>query len=165
LAGKSLGRLGFGAGFIVSVVGFSIALVQIRRSRKAAEAAEQAVIETRGTLARNLTINDLARASQQLQQMKDLHLERQWRRALDRYYDIRVMLSNVRSQYPNLTERQESTLQMAIQHLETLESDVREAVRNQRDPDNLEIHDLVLLSLDYPDGQNERLVLIGLSPI
>ena len=43
------------AGVMISVGGFAIATWHIIRSRKAAESAERAVLETKKALARNLT--------------------------------------------------------------------------------------------------------------
>ena len=139
------GDLASTVGLVVAIIGFSVAFAQIKRSRRAAEAAERAVSATRESLARNLTIDDLARASQRFQQLKELHLERQWRRAIDRHYDIRVMLAQISSQHPGLTDTQQSTIQAAIQQVETLERLVVRAVREGTDPENLERHDAAML--------------------
>lgn len=132
------GDLASALGFVVSVVGFSIALVQIRRSRKAAEAAEEAVTFTREVIARNLTIDDIARTSQRIQHLKELHWEGDWRRALDRYYDLRITLSDISAQQPNLSTEQRTTIQGAIQYLQAVEDAVGISLSEGSDPANIE---------------------------
>ena len=50
-------------GLLVSIAGFSFAIRQILKTRGAVEAAETAAVETRSALSRNITIDDLTRAS------------------------------------------------------------------------------------------------------
>ena len=87
---------------IVSVGGFSIAIRQIVRSRKAAEAAEIAVLATKESIAKNLTISDLVRASERIQEVRNLQRQGQWERALDRYYNLRIILFDISAQQPDL---------------------------------------------------------------
>ena len=135
------------AGLIVSIVGFSVAIIQIMRSRKAAEAATEAASATKEVLARNLTIDDLTRASQRIQLVKELHWEREWRRALDRYYDIRVMLSDISSRHPDLSEEHRSTIQSAIQEIQALEGEVGRTLTDDDHIRNIEINVEILLSV------------------
>ena len=118
------GNLGPIAGLIVAVGGFAIAIWQITRTRRAAEAAEQAVVATRASLAAKLTIADLVRASERIQEIKRLHREHEWSRALDRYHDMRIMLADVRARHPSLADEQRSTIQGAIDQLGTIEARV-----------------------------------------
>ena len=90
------------AGLVVSVSGFSIAIWQIVRSRKAAEAAEIAVLATKESIAKNLTISDLVRASERIQEVRNLQRQGQWERALDRYYNLRIILFDISAQQPDL---------------------------------------------------------------
>lgn len=146
-------NLGPIVGVVVSIGGLGFAIYQIMQTKQSAnaaelsaKAAEQAVIATRDRLGANVTINDLTRASQQLQQVKELHLDGQWRRALDRYHDISVILANIRSQHPSLNDQQQTTIQSAIRELATLEQVVTAAIREGAEPENLESFDLIILS-------------------
>lgn len=139
------GDLASAIGLLVAVVGFSVAVVQIRRTRRAAEAAEQAVIATRDVLARNLTIADLVRASERIEEVKRLHRERQWQRALDRYHDMRVMLSDVRSRHPRLSDAQQSSIQQSIDQLATIERAVARALTSGNEPTNPQRYDDFLM--------------------
>ena len=114
------GTLASAVGLLVSIVGFLFAIRQIVRSRKAAEAAERAVLETKKALARNLTNEALLRASQQIDFVKNLHLDREWRRAIDRYPEIRHGLAAVQSQYSGLSDEEKSTIQNTIMELAKL---------------------------------------------
>ena len=111
-------------GLAVSLGGFYFAIRQIIRSRSAAEAATQAVVDTRESLAKNLTVADLNRASERLQQLKDRHLGGEWRLALDQYHDIRVMLSDIRARHPGLAEAQSAAIQEATTQLSVIENQV-----------------------------------------
>ena len=146
-------NLGAIVGIFVSVSGFIIAIVQIRRSRSAAEAEREAAVATRERLASNLTISDLTRASEKLREVTDLHLNGEWRRAIDRYNDIREMLADIRSQHPTLTDDQKTTLQAAIQQLMVLHTVVLRALREEVEPRNLEVYDEVLLRTDSLVGE------------
>ena len=126
------------AGLVVSVSGFSIAIWLIVSSRKAAVAATEAASATKEVLARNLTIDDLTRASQRIQLVKELHWEREWRRALDWYYDIRVMLSDISIRHPDLRDENKSTLQSAIHQLQALEDEVGRTLADSDDSKGVE---------------------------
>ena len=130
---------------IVSVGGFSIAILQIGRTKRAAEAAQQAAIVTRDSLAQNLTIADLARASERITEIIRLHREHEWSRSLDRYHDMRVMLADIRARHPSLTNEQRSTIQDVIAQLRTIESTVGEAVEVGEYPGDIQRHNTFLL--------------------
>ena len=130
----------------MSVGGFSFAIRQIVKTRGSVEAAEKATMETRDVLARNLTIDDLTRASSQLQQVKDLHLVNEWHGALDRYQEIRTTLADIRSRYPSLGDNEKTLIQQAVQQLTSLEDVVRDSLRTGNEPEDVSRHDSALSS-------------------
>ena len=132
-------------GLVVSVGGFSIAIAQIVRSRKAAEAAEHAALETREGLSKNLTIADLVRASERIEELKRLHRENQWALAISRYQDVRLMLRDVRAQHPKLTREQQRGIQNIITEFVDIESEVNGAIAGGRQPTETERIDIALL--------------------
>lgn len=129
---------------MVSVGGFYFAIKQINKTKGSVESAERATTETRNILGRNLTINDLTKASLQLQQVKELHLANDWHRALDRYYDIRTTLADIRSRHPSLKHGEKALIQQAIQQFITLEDVVRKSLRAGNEPDDVSRHDSAL---------------------
>ena len=80
----------------VSLGGFAIAIWQIRKARSAAEAANTAATQARESLIHRLSIGDLARASSEIDRLKDLHRGQEWQRALDQYPRVRQTLVDVR---------------------------------------------------------------------
>ena len=110
-------------GLVVSIVGFSIAVAQTIRSRKAAEAAEEAVQETRRSLSKNVAIVDLTTASERIQELRRIvrrgHGEKD--RTFDKFYGIRVMLSDISSQHPDLGEDDRKSLQESADSLGQIE--------------------------------------------
>lgn len=131
---ENWGNLASVAGLVVSLVGFAIAIWQIRRSRNAADAAREAAVEARAAIGRNLTIEDIARASESIQSLKDLHQSESWERALDRYPVVRRMLIGIRERHPRLMNAQDTALQNAIGQLGIMEARLKAAIRDQRPP-------------------------------
>lgn len=125
-------------GLLVSLagvlIGFPIAIYEIWRSRGAAEAAERAVNETRAAISRNLAAVDLERASNMIDEIRNLHRLGKWEVALYRYRDNRRMLSDVRARYPDLTPEQQNAIKEAVTHLQTLDRRVAEAEQTDSAP-------------------------------
>ena len=120
---ENWGNLTSALGLLVSIVGFSIAVYQTMRSRKAAEAAEKAVIETKNILATNEATVDLTTASERIQELRRIF--RQGNINSDRAFDIvsnvRRTLSDISVQHPNLSENDRRNLQEAANMLGRIE--------------------------------------------
>lgn len=120
----------------VSFLGFSIAIWQILRTRRAAEAAEQAASAARKSLAQYLSIVDLVRASERIEEIKGLHRRQEWQQALYKYHDIRLMLSDIRARHPVLTREQRQLMQQAVDQFVTIERAVARALSAGGQPSN-----------------------------
>ena len=129
------GSLASVVGVLVSLFGFGIAIVQIRRSRSAATAAKEAAEEAREALARDLTVADLVRADEQIQSLKEFHRVQEWRRALDRYPDVRRLLAEIAGRHQNLTDRHRESIQDAISQVLIMELTSETALINNESPD------------------------------
>lgn len=112
------------AGVVVSLAGFWIAIWQIRRTRTAAQAAEGAARETRGSLARNLTLGDLSGAREQIQRLKETHRAGEWQRALFTYPLLRRALADIRTRHGSLQAPHRQGIQTGIQELSLMEDEV-----------------------------------------
>ncbi len=137
------GNLASAVGLGVSVIGFGIAIYQIRRSRAAAVAAREAAQEARAALARNLTIADLTRVRERIQSIKDLHVSQQWQRAWDRYQDIRELLVEIRTRHQNLTASQRRIIQNAIRQIRAMEEAVQTTLIDNSRPDMREFNQML----------------------
>ena len=101
-------------GVVISLLGLGFALLQLSKLRGETRAARAAAEETRRLLRRDLTGADLARLSERIQGLIELHRDRDRVRALDRYPEIRGLLIEVRRQHPNLSEEHSRRIQSAI---------------------------------------------------
>ena len=124
------GGLASVVGVGVSLPGFGIAIWQIRRTQTAAQAAEGAARETRGALARNLTLGDLSGAREQIQHLKETHRAGEWQRALFSYPLIQRVLADIRARHGGLERRDRRAIQTGIEEIDAMEHAVeaREAI-------------------------------------
>ncbi len=123
------------AGAGISFLGFTLAIILIWKAATAAVAAKQAALSTKNALAKNLTIADLVRASERLEEIKGLHRNSDCPIALDRYYDLRRLLADIRTRHPNLTNPEKGRIQRLVQHFMDIEPDVEAASRGQEPPE------------------------------
>ena len=112
----------------VSLGGFAIAIWQIRKARSAAEAANTAATQARESLVHRLSIGDLARASSEIDRLKDLHRAQEWQRALDQYPRVRQTLVDVRTRVEEDAPETATAFQRAIAQLAQMESVVERAL-------------------------------------
>lgn len=108
----------------VSLGGFAIAIWQIRKARSAAEAANRAATQARESLVHRLSIGDLARASSEIDRLKDLHRRQEWQRALDQYPGVRQTLVEVRNRVLDQPAAIATAFQEAVSQLVGMESAV-----------------------------------------
>ena len=112
----------------VSLGGFAVAIWQIRKARSAAEAANRAATQARESLVHRLSIGDLARASSEIDRLKDLHRGQEWQRALDQYPRVRQTLVDVRVRVEEDAPDTATAFQGAIAQLAQMESAVERAL-------------------------------------
>ena len=87
-------------GLIVSAAAFIIAVWQIRKTQSAAESAARAATEAREVLSQVASISDLSQIIGQLDQLKELHRNQEWKRAMDRYSLLLRLLTEARASIP-----------------------------------------------------------------
>ena len=112
----------------VSLGGFAIAIWQIRKAKSAAEAANRAATQARESLVHRLSIGDLARASSEIDRLKDLHRAGEWQRALDQYPRVRQTLVDVRTRVEEDAPETATAFQGAVAQLAQMESAVERAL-------------------------------------
>ena len=111
-------------GVVISILGLTFALLQLSKLRGETRAARAAAEETRRLLRRDLTGTDLARLSERIQGLIELHRDRDRVRSLDRYPEIWGLLVEVQRQHPNLSEDQRRRIQSAIAMLVDIQNEV-----------------------------------------
>ena len=115
-------------GLFISVAGFSLALWQINRSRSAAVHAEEAATAARETVLYVTSVSDLSHIVSQMDQLKELHRNQEWRRAIDRYSPLRRLLSEARGRLPDDAH---DKLSFAIIQIGLMEKEVNDALTEE----------------------------------
>ena len=133
-------NLGPMVGILVSFLGFTVAVYQIRRTTKAVDAAKVAVESTREAFIRLQVLATITRLIERNQEMRTLYLDEQWDRAYYRHNDIWIMLTNLRSQYPNLEETQRGMINELVVQLQDNERLLERAVRSNKPPTKIREH-------------------------
>ena len=110
------------------MVGFGVTIRNVYVSRRAAERAEAASMDTRQALRLFDTIQELASAVAALEEVKRLHRERAWPTLPERYSSLRKSLITIRRTSESLTEDQQSRLQAAITFLVDMEKRVDRSI-------------------------------------
>lgn len=129
------------AGLVVAVCGFAIAIWQIRRTRTAAEHAEAAARAARESIFSVTSLLDLSQASMLIEQLKELYRNNEWRRAVDRYTQLRQILTRAKSRLP---EEKRDKIDDAINQLVSLEVATNGAITDRTDIDAAEFHNILL---------------------
>lgn len=112
-------------GVFISLGGFSAAIWQIRRTRTAAESAERAATDAREAVFYVTSVADLSQIVSQMEQVKELHRNREWVRAIDRYILLRRLITEARSR---LQEDTRGALTTAIIRLTQMEKAANQAL-------------------------------------
>ena len=112
-------------GVFISLGGFSAAIWQIRRTRAAAESAERAATAAREAAFYVTSVSDLSQIVSQMEQVKELHRNREWVRAIDRYILLRRLITEARSR---LQEDTRGALTTAIIRLTQMEKAANQAL-------------------------------------
>ncbi len=96
-------------GLLLSLVGFAVTIVQVRRAKSAAEQARQAAIA------------DLSSAMAVMDEIKRLQRNGIWPLLPDRYSELRRRLIAIRQSHAQLTEEQRESLSVTIDRFAELE--------------------------------------------
>jgi hypothetical protein len=118
------------AGVIISIVGFTVTVVGVMRSRTAAERAESASRETRDSIRLLEAVVDFAAAISILEEIKRLHRKAEWSLLPDRYAHIRKLLITLKATNIDLNDSQKTIIQSALANLYSIEAAVERALAN-----------------------------------
>jgi hypothetical protein len=117
-------------GLGVTIVGFVVTIINVLKSKSAAERAERAAQEARSNLLRVDSIALISSIIAGLEDVKRLHRSGSWQGMPERYGVQRRMLISVRAGNLTLRDAQKTTLQSAIQQLSAMEKQIEEHLAN-----------------------------------
>ena len=133
-------NLGPIVGILVSFLGFTVAVYQIRRTATAVDAAKVAVESAREAFIRSQVLATITRLIERTQEMRTLYSDEQWERAYYRHNDVWIMLTSLRSQHPDLTETQRGKIDELVAQLQNNEQLLERAVRSNKPPTKIQEH-------------------------
>jgi hypothetical protein len=145
-------------GVFVTIIGFAVTLIQVARSKSAAQRAEEAVAGVREDLALQSVATDLTALMADIEEMKQLHRLGYWNIMPIRYAGVRRKLIEVRASCPNLTRTQKSSILGIIEQFKDIEQLVEEAIANNEPPKDVAA--INKLSSDQADKLSEVLVAV-----
>jgi GTP1/Obg family GTP-binding protein len=147
-----LGDLASVAGVIISVVGFVVTVINVWRSKSAAERAENAANEARRVIRAYQTISDFAAAISLMEEIKVLHRSPQIDMLLDRYSSLRKTLIGVNRISSSLGDDASSKIQNAIATLASMEDLLEETKATGQQPDFARLNRLLARDIDTLHG-------------
>jgi hypothetical protein len=101
-------------GFRTSLVGFTITIVAVLKSKSAAHQAAKAAAETRQKIATQAAIVDLNRIMADVEELKRLHRAGAWEVLPSRYASLRRQLLALKLSYLNLSKTRRASIQGVI---------------------------------------------------
>ena len=137
-------------GTAASVCGLAIAIWLIRRASTAADTAAAAAMAARETIFSVTSLLDLSQASMLVEQLKELHRNNELRRAVDRYTQLRQILTRAKLRLP---EDKRDKIDNAIRRLGHLEEETNRAIAEGTEIDAARLHvqDILLAIHQYID--------------
>jgi hypothetical protein len=148
VADYRIGDLASIAGVAISITGFIVTVVNVRRSKSAAERAEAAANEARLLIRSYETVADFSAAIAIMEEIKRLHRTGQMDMLLDRYAALRKVLIGVRKLSPSVNETMESQIQNAITTLATMEDVVEKCRSDGTSPNFVRLNRLLSRDID-----------------
>jgi len=124
-------------GVVVSIVGFIATLVNVKRSKNAAQQAKTVADKVRVDMLRANTVGEFASALAEMEEIKTLHRQNLWALLPQHYSALRKALILIRGSNPDLSDEQRTVLQSAIQYLASIERKVDETISGAGQPPNV----------------------------
>lgn len=112
----------------LSVIGFSWTIWSVIRSKQAAEAAREASIAVRTSLARTDIVAECSTAIAILEEVKRLHRIAAWQLLPDRYSALKRSLILIRTANPKLSDDYKTKIQSAVSHMGAFEDAIEKVI-------------------------------------
>ena len=117
-------------GLLLTLVGFSITLVSIRKSIRQ-------VKEVRKDIKRIDTVSDLAQAISLIDEIRRLQRQEDWNIIPDRFSSLRRLIVSIKTTYPDLNDDQKTCLQSALMQTSNNENAVERIIKNSGERINI----------------------------
>lgn len=127
---NQIGDVASVVGLLVAIVGFSITVYNVFKSRKAAQRAEVAAKHARDAVRSLDAVVDFSAAISLLEEIKRHHRQQQWVLLPDRYAAIRKLLISLNSSTNDLSDSHRVSVQGALANLTAMEMAVERQLGN-----------------------------------
>jgi hypothetical protein len=119
------------AGTLISLVGFTVTIIGVYRSKNAAVKAQEAAQAARDSIRMLDTFVDFSAAISLLEEIKRLHRqEGAWQILIERYGAIRRLLVQIRTSEVDLSDDQQEAFQNALTNLRAIQNRVEKGLTN-----------------------------------
>lgn len=124
-------------GLIITIISFIVILINVLRSKRAAEQAKIAVDQVRENLLKMNTIAEFSSALSSMDEIRRLHRQEAWAILPDRYSALKKSLISIKGSNPNMSDEYKKVIQSAIQIFSSIESEVETALSLKQSPQDV----------------------------
>ncbi len=118
-------------GLIVAIIGFAITIINVYRSKKAAEQAEEAVTKIRDKILTFDKFGDINTAITILNEIKRLVREKKWDIIIEKIPPLKQTLVSIKGLTPELSKDHKRNILGVIQQLTILEQEIEKTISNK----------------------------------
>lgn len=136
IADFRIGDISSIVGLFISVIGFAVTIWGVIKSKNAAESTKETAEKMQKDLRRLDTIVDISSVVGIMEEIKRHHRNNNWIILPDRYSSLRGKLVLIKSTHNDLTDKQKTFLQSAIQQSKLIEENVEKALSKNLEPQN-----------------------------
>ena len=124
-------------GLIVSLIGFTITIINVMLSKSAAKRAELAADKALNSMKGIEVVGSLTKAISLLEEIHRLNRTNEWQVILDRHVTFRGMVTAVKVGNPVFEEEQLARLQAAIQHSASISNKIEMSLEKNEEPNGI----------------------------
>jgi hypothetical protein len=135
-------------GLAISILVFGVGFWRIWKLQTTANEVRTATESLRKQLLAMNAVQELRASIRTLEDIRRLHRLEAWSVLPDRYTSFRHDLIAIRGRMPNLTDKQNSSIQGAIQQLSIMERQVESAIAGEEEPEVNRMNDVISKQLD-----------------
>ena len=111
-------------GVFISLIGFIVLILKVIRMKSAAKNTQNAVIAVTKDIKRIDTVSDLTAALTEMDEIKTMHLRKEFNELPKQYSKLRKKLITIRKVYPNITNQESTEIQKAILLFKQMENEL-----------------------------------------
>lgn len=124
-------------GLIITIISFIVILINVLRSKRAAEQAKVAVAQVREDLLKVDTVAEFSSALSCMDEIRRLHRQEAWEILPDRYSALKKSLISIKSSNPNMSDEHKKVIQSTIQIFTSIADQVETSLSLKESPPDI----------------------------